>query len=72
MNESPPEHTQIVVIGGGIMGCSTAYHLTKNGCRDVIILLERGKLTSGTTWQRFPAQATLEASCDSENVRPRM
>ena len=49
MNESPPEHTQIVVIGGGIMGCSTAYHLTKNGCRDVI-LLERAKLTSGTTW----------------------
>ena len=45
MNESPPEHTQIVVIGGGIMGCSTAYHLTKNGCCDVM-LLERAKLTS--------------------------
>ena len=72
MNKTLPEPTQIVVIGGGVMGCSPAGYLTRNGCRDVIILLERGKLTSGTTWQRFPAQATLEASCDSENVRPRM
>ncbi|HIN48997.1 MAG TPA: FAD-dependent oxidoreductase [Deltaproteobacteria bacterium] len=49
MNISLPKHGQIIVIGGGIMGCSTAYHLIKNGCRDVI-LLERAKLTSGTTW----------------------
>ena len=49
MSEPLPKHAQIVVIGGGIMGCSTAYHLTKNGCRDVV-LLERAKLTSGTTW----------------------
>jgi glycine/D-amino acid oxidase-like deaminating enzyme len=49
MRNNFPKHAQIVIIGGGIMGCSTAYHLMKNGCRDVI-LLERAKLTSGTTW----------------------
>ena len=49
MSITLPKHSQIVIIGGGIMGCSTAYHLLKNGCRDVI-LLERAKLTSGTTW----------------------
>ena len=44
-----PTHAQIVIIGGGIIGCSLAYHLTKLGRRDVL-LLERKKLTSGTTW----------------------
>ncbi|MCY3725997.1 MAG: FAD-dependent oxidoreductase [Rhodobacteraceae bacterium] len=39
----------IVVIGGGIAGCSTLYHLGVEGCRD-IVLLERDTLTSGTTW----------------------
>ena len=49
MRNDFPKQTQIVIIGGGIMGCSTAYHLMKNGCKDVV-LLERAKLTSGTTW----------------------
>jgi 4-methylaminobutanoate oxidase (formaldehyde-forming) len=44
-----PSHAEIVIVGGGILGCSTAYHLAKNGCKDVV-LLERAKLTSGTTW----------------------
>ncbi len=44
-----PDFAEIVVIGGGIVGCSTAYHLTKLGKRDVV-LLERSKLGSGTTW----------------------
>jgi 4-methylaminobutanoate oxidase (formaldehyde-forming) len=44
-----PGHAQVVIIGGGVMGCSTAYHLAKQGCDDVV-LLERGKLTNGTTW----------------------
>ena len=44
-----PTHAQIVIIGGGIIGCSIAYHLTKLGRKDVL-LLERKKLTSGTTW----------------------
>ncbi len=49
MNSDIPSQAQIVVIGGGIIGCSVAYHLAKLGCRDVV-LLERCKLTSGTTW----------------------
>ena len=44
-----PTHARVVVIGGGIAGCSTAYHLAKLGVRDVV-LLEQGKLTCGTTW----------------------
>ena len=43
------DRAQIVIIGGGIIGCSTAYHLTKMGCKDVVIL-EKGELTSGSTW----------------------
>lgn len=41
--------TRVVVIGGGIAGCSTIYHLTQEGWSDVM-LLERDELTSGTTW----------------------
>jgi len=44
-----PSHAQIVIVGGGAIGTSIAYHLSKLGCRDVI-LLERSQLTSGTTW----------------------
>ena len=44
-----PTHVEIVIVGGGIVGCSVAYHLAKLGKTDVL-LLEQGKLTSGTTW----------------------
>ena len=44
-----PSHASVVVIGGGIMGCSTLYHLGKMGVSDAI-LLERNKLTGSTTW----------------------
>ena len=44
-----PAQAEIVIVGGGIAGCSTAYHLAKMGKTDVL-LLEQGKLTSGTTW----------------------
>ena len=43
------DRAQVVIIGGGIIGCSTAYHLTKMGWKDVVIL-EKGELTSGSTW----------------------
>jgi dimethylglycine dehydrogenase len=41
----------VVVVGGGIIGCSVAYHPAAAGCRDVV-LLEKGELTSGTTFHR--------------------
>jgi hypothetical protein len=44
-----PKHARAVIVGGGVIGCSVAYHLTKMGWSD-IVLLERKQLTSGTTW----------------------
>ncbi|MGB1011742.1 MAG: NAD(P)/FAD-dependent oxidoreductase, partial [Thiolinea sp.] len=44
-----PQHASVIVIGGGVMGCSTLYHLAAAGVSDAI-LLERNQLTSGTTW----------------------
>ncbi|NDA72037.1 MAG: FAD-binding oxidoreductase, partial [Betaproteobacteria bacterium] len=44
-----PKHTRVVIVGGGIIGCSVAYHLALMGCTDVV-LLEQGKLSAGTTW----------------------
>ena len=43
-----PHEAKVVVVGGGIAGCSTAYHLANNGWNTVLI--ERDVLTSGTTW----------------------
>ena len=43
------KHARVVVIGGGVVGVSTLYHLTKKGWSDVV-LLERKELTSGSTW----------------------
>src|SRR5262245_31501581 len=44
-----PARARVVVVGGGVIGCSVAYHLAHMGWKDVV-LLERDKLTSGTTW----------------------
>ncbi|MDA7949353.1 MAG: FAD-dependent oxidoreductase [Hyphomicrobiaceae bacterium] len=44
-----PTQARVVVVGGGIAGCSVAYHLTKLGWKDVV-LLEQGRLSGGTTW----------------------
>jgi 4-methylaminobutanoate oxidase (formaldehyde-forming) len=44
-----PQRARVVVVGGGIIGCSVAYHLAHAGWKDVV-LLERDRLTSGTTW----------------------
>ena len=49
MSNNIPNSTKVVVIGGGVAGCSVAYHLAKFGWKDVV-LLERDQLTSGTTW----------------------
>jgi len=52
---------QVVVVGGGIAGASTAYHLAKLGCTDVV-LLEQGKLTCGTTWHAAGLVGQLRAT----------
>ncbi|MGZ4761307.1 MAG: FAD-dependent oxidoreductase, partial [Ilumatobacteraceae bacterium] len=44
-----PERARVVIVGGGVVGCSVAYHLARRGWTDVV-LLERNQLTSGTTW----------------------
>lgn len=59
-----PSHASVVVIGGGIMGCSTLYHLAKMGVSDAV-LLERNKLTSGTTWH---SAAQVRALRHSQNL----
>ncbi|WP_238366087.1 GcvT family protein [Mesobacterium pallidum] len=57
----PPPHARAVIIGGGIAGCSVAYHLGKLGWTDVV-LLERKQLTSGTTWHAAGLIAQLRAT----------
>jgi dimethylglycine dehydrogenase len=52
------DHYQVVVIGGGVVGCSVLYHLTKFGWRDVV-LLERSELTSGSTWHAAGGMHTI-------------
>ena len=49
MEKELPSGAKVVIIGGGVAGCSSAYHLAKFGWKDTI-LLERDQLTSGTTW----------------------
>ena len=53
-------HAQVVVIGGGVIGCSVIYHLTKLGMKDVV-LIERSELTSGSTWHAAGGFHTLNA-----------
>ncbi len=58
---SIPDRASVVIIGGGVAGCSIAYHLTKIGITDVV-LLERSKLTSGTTWHAAGLVGQLRAT----------
>ena len=58
-----PKHARAVVIGGGIVGCSTAYHLAGLGWKDVV-LLERAKLTSGSTWHAAGLVGQLRTSAN--------
>lgn len=55
---------KVVVIGGGVIGCSILYHLAKLGCKDAV-LLERNELTSGSTWH---AAANIHGLHDNSNV----
>ncbi len=62
-----PSHAQIVVIGGGIIGCSTAYHLARDHKAEVV-LLEQGKLTSGSTWHAAGLVGQLRSSASITRV----
>src|SRR5215813_6284713 len=56
-----PDRARVVVIGGGVIGTSVAYHLSKIGLTD-IVLLEQGQLSSGTTWHAAGLVGQLRAS----------
>ncbi len=56
-----PQEAEVVVIGGGIVGCSMAYHLAKAGCRNVL-LLEKHQIASGTTWHSAALVTVLRGS----------
>jgi glycine/D-amino acid oxidase-like deaminating enzyme len=60
---SLPQKARVVIIGGGVIGCSVAYHLAKKGWKD-IVLLERKQLTSGTTWHAAGLIAQLRATAN--------
>ena len=68
MDKKIPNASKVVIIGGGVIGCSVAYHLTKFGWKDVI-LLERDQLTSGTTWHAAGLVSQLGPSAAITKIR---
>jgi heterotetrameric sarcosine oxidase gamma subunit len=65
MSESAlPKHARVVVIGGGVIGCSVAYHLAELGWTDVVVL-ERDRLTSGTTWHSAGLMVTFGSTSET-------
>ena len=63
-----PQSAKVVIIGGGVAGCSVAYHLAKFGWKD-IVLLERDQLTSGTTWHAAGLIGQLGSSATITRLR---
>ena len=67
MTNTLPKQAQIIIIGGGIIGCSVAYHLAKEGAKDVL-LLERGQLTCGSTFHAAGLVGQLRSSANITRV----
>ena len=68
MQKDLPKSCKVIVIGGGVVGCSVAYHLAKFGWKDTI-LLERDQLTSGTTWHAAGLVSQLGPSAAITKIR---
>ena len=68
MEKKLPNSTKVVVIGGGVVGCSVTYHLAKFGWKDTV-LLERDQLTSGTTWHAAGLVSQLGPSAAITKIR---
>ncbi|HEY1377585.1 MAG TPA: FAD-dependent oxidoreductase, partial [Gemmataceae bacterium] len=67
MPDTLPTQVRVVVVGGGIAGCSVAYHLAKLGWRDVL-LLEQGELAGGTTWHAAGMVGRLRTSSSMTRI----
>ncbi len=65
-----PQSARVVIVGGGVIGCSVAYHLAHLGWKDVV-LLERDQLTSGTTWHAAGLMTTFGSTSET-SVEMRM
>ena len=77
-SSSLPKHAQVVIVGGGVIGCSLAYHLPKLGWKDVV-LLEQTQLTAGTTWHAaglivsgFETETTIHMAKYSRDLYERL
>ena len=64
MSTPLPERARVVVVGGGVIGTSVAYHLAEMGCKDVV-LLERDRITSGTTWHAAGLMVTFGSTSET-------
>ena len=63
-NQEVPKNSRVVIIGGGVIGCSIAYHLGHLGWSDVV-LIERHQLTSGTTWHAAGLMTTYGSGSET-------
>ena len=61
-------HARVVIVGGGVIGCSILYHLTKNGWRDVV-LVERKELTAGSTWHAAGGFHTVNGNANVSRLQ---
>src|SRR4051812_27414457 len=67
MSDGVPREAKVVIVGGGVIGCSVAYHLTRLGWRDVV-LLEQNRLAGGTTWHAAGLVGRLRASTSMTKI----